>query len=221
MPTDTLQERVARALAEYDTDIRDLPYMEAADIFIRRAGIASAPLAPTPAAPAGSANAVADLAREAIRFADWSAGEGIMPAAVLAERDATIAALRAEVERLTGGIAEMVERMRRVKAEQAEWLAKCLIAVEAHEAEIARLLAGITAAVEGRYERVPDRTGVVLTCDHGAGASCAACLRAHLLALLDPVPAGQNDASDHLRGNLPAALDDRDRDDHGRRSRGV
>ena len=59
-------------------------------------------------------------------------------------------------------------------------------------AEIDRLRAGITAAVEGRYERVPHEHDAAF-CRHNlqkkAACLCGSCLRAHLLALLgEPGP---------------------------------
>ena len=76
---------------------------------------------------------------------------------MVAERDATIAALRAERDR-------------------------AMQACEQIGAHLTRLRAGITAAVEGRYEMLRvNRNG---HCAHGAWRACTACLDAHLSALL-------------------------------------
>lgn len=97
------------------------------------------------------------------------------PPAALAERHAEIAKLRAEND-----------RWQRVAGRHLD----CAMA---DIAEIARLRAGITAAVEGRYERQgvrPASWSPGTVCEHGSfSRHCRQCLLAHLLALLDPPPA--------------------------------
>lgn len=112
--------------------------------------------------------------------------------AALAERDATIAALRAELadERAASEGALMILAQERaevakLRAEVERWQrvgASHLDSAEDDLAEIARLRSGITAAVEGHL------AGAVL-CDSFKEANAASVHReaaAHLRALLDP-----------------------------------
>ena len=96
------------------------------------------------------------------------------PLAVLAERDATIAALRDELH-YANGTCDLAMKHR-----------------DEAETEIVRLRSGITAAVEGRYERVAMH-GLDM-CIHGTRPAdpygepcvCLGCVYMHLRALLDP-----------------------------------
>lgn len=83
--------------------------------------------------------------------------------AALAERDATIAALRAEV------------------ADLLPMLDAGGMTISNQQAEIDRLRAGIDAAVEGRYDRSDCGFRHI-----GTTGDCPTCLRAHLRAMLDP-----------------------------------
>lgn len=118
-----------------------------------------------------------------------------LQATTLAEKDDEIAKLRAALETTEADRdAEIMAR------EELSEVAGCEIAKLWAEVSdllplqgvIDRLRAGITAAVEGRYERVPHEHDAAF-CRHNlqkkAACLCGSCLRAHLLALLgEPGP---------------------------------